>query len=54
LGTAGQKQRKKLANTLRDADHMALFVDHANKIDFFQVMVPRCSRSRGESEASAR
>jgi hypothetical protein len=31
------RQRKKLANTLRDGDHMAVFVQHADKIDFLQV-----------------
>jgi hypothetical protein len=37
LGDATSKQRKKLANTFRDADHMALFVEHADKIDFLQI-----------------
>lgn len=37
LGAASQQQRKRLANTLRDAAHMALFVEHADKIDFLQV-----------------
>jgi hypothetical protein len=36
-GTATDKTRKGLSNTLRDTEHIMLFVDHLNEIDLLQV-----------------
>ncbi|MBV9925320.1 MAG: hypothetical protein JOZ96_09925 [Acidobacteria bacterium] len=40
-GRADAWTRKKLANTLRDAKHMDLFVSHSNEIDLLQVDRPQ-------------
>jgi hypothetical protein len=41
LGQADAWTRKKLANTLRDAKHMDLFVSHSNEIDLLQIDRPQ-------------
>jgi hypothetical protein len=40
-GKADSWTRKKLANTLRDAKHMDVFVSHRNEIDLLQVDKPQ-------------
>lgn len=40
-GQADSWTRKKLANTLRDAKHMDLFVNHSDEIDLLQIDKPQ-------------
>jgi len=40
IGTASAKSAKSLSNTLRDTEHIILFVQHQNEIDLLQVDKP--------------
>lgn len=46
LETALPHQRKRLANTYRDSEHMQTFMEHAGVIDFLQIDQPQLNQVR--------